>query len=329
MKKIISIIGFFLTVTVFGQTPQEFYNKGTEKANSQDYIGSISEFDSAIKYDVNYTDAYYNRATSKCYIQDYKGAIIDFNKAIELRPDFINAFRNRGAAKLKLNDSKGAIADFDYIIKLEPNNKSVYFMRGQAKLAEGEADGGCEDLFKAKDLGDKRADVYIQKYCNHYSPSKSENKNIESLMIDWPDSEGWRIANQHDNNKEKMIELLRNKESFDNWTEIGTMWVLKNTPLSKKLPIKKTMDLMYKNALEKCPSAKITMLEMDEKADQPWVIYKIECSSTEGTESQVWLNIQGTKELFINLRAVKQATLPLDLQEKWITFFKTAKIVVQ
>jgi tetratricopeptide (TPR) repeat protein len=328
MKKLLTTIAIICSLTAFGQTAQENYDKGNEKVNSQDFAGSIKDFDKAIKLDAKYTDAYYNRATSKMYVKDYKGAISDYNKAIELKPDFLNAFTNRAVAKLKSNDPKGAIQDFDSAIKLDPTNASAYFMRGQVKLQSGDTDAGCGDLGKAKELGDKRADKFIQQYCSNTNSSTTANKTIESLMIDWPDAEGWKVANQQDNSEQKVIELLRNKETFDNWTEIGTMTVYKGINASLKIPITKTMDLMYDSAKKNCPSAKLTMIEKDDKAKYPWIIFKIECDS-KGSESQVWYATQGTDELFVNFRAVKQKTIPADLQDKWVKFFKTAKIVSQ
>ena len=70
------------------------------------------------------------------------------------------------------------------------------------------------------------------------------------------------------------------------------------------------------------------MIEKDENAKYPWIIFKIECPSN-GSESQVWYATQGTDEMFVNFRAVKQKKVPADLQVKWVKFFKTAKIVTQ
>ena len=105
MKKLLTTIAIIGSLTAFGQTAQDNYNKGNEKANAKDYAGSIKDFDKAVKLDPKYTDAYYNRGTSKMYMKDYKGAITDFDKAIELKPDFLNAFTNRGVAKLKLDQT--------------------------------------------------------------------------------------------------------------------------------------------------------------------------------------------------------------------------------
>ena len=307
-----------------GQTAQEHYANGNTKVAAKDFAGSVKDFDKAIKLDPKYIDAYYNRGTSKLHLNDYKGSLKDYDKAIELKPDFLNAYTNRGVVKLKLEDTKGAIKDFDEALKLDPSNSSAYYMRGQVKLQTGNTNDGCYDLSKAKELGDNRAEKYIQQYCK--PQQAAQNKSTESLMLDWPDGEGWKIASRNEDAEQKTIELLKHKETFDNWTEIGTMFVYKNISAAKKIPITKTMDLMYEGAKKICSSPKITMLEKDETANYPWIIFKIECSSST-PEAQVWYAIQGTNELFVNFRGVKQKTVPADLQNKWIKFFKSAKIV--
>ena len=184
MRKLITILALAISATTFGQTAQDAYNKGNEKSNSQDFAGSIKEYDKAIKLDPKYTDAYYNRGSSKMYVKDYKGAVADFDKAIQQKPDFLNAYTNRGVAKLKLNDTKNAIKDFDSAIQLDSKNALAFFMRGQVKLQSGDMDGGCSDLSQAKQLGDDRADKFLNQYCADKN-STTESRPNESLMLDW------------------------------------------------------------------------------------------------------------------------------------------------
>ena len=329
MKKLLIALTILSSISVFSQTAQEYYNNGVIKVNSKDYKGSILDFDKAINADSKFIDAYYNRGTSKLFINDLKGALADFDKSIELKPDFVNAIKNRAVTKLKLNDFNASIKDLDIVINIDLKDASAYFMRGQAKLQSDDTEGGCGDLLKAKELGENRADKFINLYCKEKTNAKPEIKQIESLRIDWPDSEGWKVANEEDNAQEKMIELLRNNETFENWTEIGTMFVYKNIAAKLGIPIKMTMDQLFENAKKNCPSAKLTFIEKNDTTKYQWIIFKVECTSNNGTESQVWHIIQGTDELFSSFRAVKQNPLPADLEKKWVEFFKTARIVIQ
>ena len=325
MKKLLIFIVLIISTSVNAQTAEEYYNSGNEKSGNKNFDGSIADYDNAIRINSKYTDAYFNRGTSKLYLKDYKGAIADFDKTIELKSDFLKAYTNRGIAKLKINDNKGAIQDFDFVLKIEPGNASAYFMRGQVKLQDGDKKGGCFDLSKANELGDNRAQKYLNQYCAGLTSVKSENKQTESLRLDWPDAEGWKVASNQADNERKVIELLRNNETFDNWTEMGTMMTY---PSLNNVPLDAAMNVMFDQAKKSCPSAKLTFIEKDDKTKYPWIIFKIECG-TSTPESQVWQILIGSNETYINFRAVKQKSVPDNLKNKWVSFFKTASIVAQ
>jgi len=190
------------------------------------------------------------------------------------------------------------------------------------KLQLGDTDGACNDLSKVKKLGDDRADKLIKQYCSNKNYFGGGYVPNENFMLDWPDGEGWRVASNQQDKERKVIELLRNKETFENWTEIGTMMVY---PL-KNVHVDAAMKAMFDQAKANCLSAKLTFIEKDDKTKYPWIIFKIECGS-KTPESQVWHIMQGTNEMYVNFRAVKQKTIPDNLKDKWTTFFKTAKIV--
>lgn len=322
MRKLLTILAIAISATTFGQTAQENYNKGNEKSNSQDFAGSIKDYDKAIKLDPKYTDAYYNRGSSKSYLKDYNGAITDFDKAIELRPGFVNAFTNRGVTKLKLNDAKGAIQDFDAAIILDPKNTLAYFMRGQVKLQSGDNDGGCTDIKKAKELGDTRTDKFLNQYCGGATVK-------ESLMLDWPESENWKVGDDQENEQQHVIDLIRSNETIDKWTELGNMTSIKGVT---GVPMDKAMNLMFDQSKQNAPKAKLTFIEKDESTEYPWIIFTIEApgfKNDKTPESQLWYIVQGKQALYTNFRAVKKTTIPPDLKDKWTIFFKTGKIVSQ
>jgi hypothetical protein len=80
------------------------------------------------------------------------------------------------------------------------------------------------------------------------------------------------------------------------------------------------------------PKAVLTFIEKDETAEYPWIIFTIESPSFKNDkkpESQLWYVVQGKSALYTNFRAVKEATVPKELKDKWTAFFKTGKIVNQ
>ena len=61
MRKILTLIMAFITLTTFAQTAKEYLQNGIEKHNQQDFKGAIKDYTKAIKLDKDYVDAYYNR----------------------------------------------------------------------------------------------------------------------------------------------------------------------------------------------------------------------------------------------------------------------------
>ena len=86
MKNLFLIL-VVISLTGFGQTAEDYYNKGISKFNIKDYKGAISDFNKTIILNPNYADAYINRGIAKKMTLDYIGAITDYNKAIQLNPD--------------------------------------------------------------------------------------------------------------------------------------------------------------------------------------------------------------------------------------------------
>jgi len=108
---------------------------------------------------------FYNRGVEKIDLQDYIGAIADFTKIIEIYPKNGDAYHSRGYAKFQLQDSSGAIADFNKVIELNPKNGEAYYLRGLVKIKLGQKDSGCLDLSKAGELGLEEAYKAIRNFC--------------------------------------------------------------------------------------------------------------------------------------------------------------------
>lgn len=146
------------------------------------------------------------------------------------------------------------------------------------------------------------------------------NSQTETLTINWPKEEGWHIADQKENATQKMIELLKGKETFENFSEIGTTYIFRG---SMYVPIENKIEELYQRLKANAPTAKKTIIEKDEKAKYPWIIYKIESP----TESQVWYAIQGKNEIHVSFWATKQKEITTKSQEKWVKIFKSSKII--
>ena len=321
MKKTITFLLLLSSLSILGQKADEYFKSGISKHKNQDFKGAIKEYSKALKADKNYVDAYYNRGTCELMLDDLDAAMNDFNKTLELDPNHVNAYYSRAAVFVSQQKYIEALPDLDKTIELDPETPNALTLRGQIRAQTGNKEGACEDFTLAKENGDPEAESYLSQFCGN------EQQLGESLVLDWPEEENWKIGSNQEDENMAMIELLHADETFDNWTEIGTMMSLKG---AKNVPMDKAMELMYDQSKKNSPKAKLTFIEKNEETKYPWIIFTIEApgfKNDKTPESQLWYIVQGKTALYTNFRAIKKEKIPTELQEKWIRFFKTGKVV--
>jgi tetratricopeptide (TPR) repeat protein len=322
MKILIPIFVLVLASTAFAQSAKEYFQSGLEKHQKQDYSGAISDYSKAIAADKGYHDAYYNRAGCELAMKDYDAAMTDYAKTIELDPKFARVYYSRATAYLSKEKYDEALADLNKAIELDETVPHALTLRGQMRLQSENTKGACEDFTKAKAIGDPQADKFIGKYC-------SDDQHSESVKLNWPEDEHWKIGSEQDNAEQHVVDYIHDNETLQKWTEIGNMTSIKG---ATGVPMDKAMQLMLEESKKNSDDVKLTFIEKDEKAEYPWITFMLEASSfkTDKTpESQLWYVVQGKNALYTNFRAIKQATIPSELKEKWVKFFKTAKVVTK
>jgi tetratricopeptide (TPR) repeat protein len=317
---LLSVILLF-TITVYGQTSNEFLESGIDKHEKQDFKGAIKDYTKAIKKDKKNAEAYYNRGTCELALKDFKTAKKDFDNTLKIDPKFVKAYYSRASVFVSQQKYTEALPDLDKTIALDATLPNALTLRGQIRAQTGNKKGACEDFNQAKEIGDSQADKYLSQFCGN------EQQLGESLSLHWPEEENWKIGSNQENEQMNMVELIHSDETFDNWTEIGTMTSIKG---AKNIPMDKAMHLMFEQTKQNSPKAKLTFIEKDESLEYPWIIFTIESPSfknDKNPESQLWYIVQGKTSLYTNFRAIKKKEIPIDLKEKWIKFFKTGKIV--
>ena len=316
MNRLLTAIAILCSLTAFGQTSQEHLQNGIAKHTQQDFDGAIKDYSKAIKEDKFNKDAYFNRGVCEVALKNFKSAMKDLNKTIELDSTFVKAYYSRATVYVSQEKFVEALPDLDKTIELNRKTPNALTLRGQIRAKTGNKKGACEDFNQALEMGDKQADKYLSQFCEN-----------EALALNWPENENWEVASEQENGDMTMIELIRSHETLENWTEIGSMMSLKGV---RNMPMDKVMDLMYQQSLQNSPKAKLTFIEKDESIEYPWIIFTIEAPNFKNDkkpESQLWYVVQGKTALYTNFRALKQASIPDDLKEKWIAFFKTGEIV--
>ena len=323
MKQLLTILAISICVTTFGQTAKECLQNGITKHNSKDFDGAIKDYSKALKEDGNLRDAFYNRGVCKQALKDNKSAKKDFDKTIEIDSKFAKAYYSR--ASLLVSDGKylESLSDLDKVIEIDPKTPNALTLRGQIRAQTGNKVGACEDFNQAKSIGDTQAAKYLNQFCGN------NQQDGESLSLHWPESENWKVGSNQENDEMAMLELIPSNETFENWTEIGTMISIKG---AKNIPMDKAMEMKFEDLKISSPKAKLTFIEKDENAEHPWIFFTIECpkfKNDKNPESQLWYITQGKTSLYMNFRAIKESSIPENLKNKWIQFFKTATIVNQ
>jgi tetratricopeptide (TPR) repeat protein len=143
-----------------GMNAQEYFNRGMEAFNNEDFDKAIENFAEAYRLDpnlakakMNLSVAYFNRGVSR-FGRDAKGAIEDVSKAIDLNPKDRDARNARGFMYTKMKNYDGIIEDFSVSIDIKPT-ADVYVSRkdGYYGLCKKyRAAGDKDNFFKYADL---------------------------------------------------------------------------------------------------------------------------------------------------------------------------------
>ena len=72
---------------------------------------ALSAYDTAIRLQPDYAEAYNNRGVQRVLCEKFDAAIVDFTEAIRIKPDYVEAYVNRGIAKTGLGRIDEAQSD--------------------------------------------------------------------------------------------------------------------------------------------------------------------------------------------------------------------------
>ncbi|HEY6095726.1 MAG TPA: hypothetical protein VIU93_12315 [Gallionellaceae bacterium] len=161
------------------------------------------------------------------------------------------------------------------------------------------------------------------------STATAASPESEGLLLDWPDAEGWKVAANQENQTTQMIELIRQGETLDNWTQIGSMIWYKGIRVTDIHSIYEKLSDTFKKT---CPDVKLEIQFSEATAEYPRIIFLQECLKTPKDghpEAALFLAIQGKQSLYVAHRAAKLAHLPDNLRKKWVKWLKTGKVVLK
>jgi len=151
----------------------------------------------------------------------------------------------------------------------------------------------------------------------------------ENLKITWPEEYQWKIGSEQEDGQQHMIELIPGKETINKWTIIGTMLSVKG---ATNVSLDMAMNIMYEQAIQNANTPTLTMVERNDTAKHPWILFKIEAASFKNDnnpESQLYYIIVGESSLYSNFVAIKEKNLSKEFVDKWVKVFKQSEFVYQ
>ena len=98
-------------------------------------------------------NAYLNRGNAKFKTNDFLGSIKDYEKSLEINEKSYIALNNIGVSKFKLKKYKSALEDFKKSLKINPRNYSTLYNKSLTHLKLKEIKKACIDLKKSIKLG--------------------------------------------------------------------------------------------------------------------------------------------------------------------------------
>jgi len=174
-----AITFFTEAIRIDPMDPKTYLDRGAAYARSRKNADAIKDFQYVLTLD-SISDqaqaAYYWLGRIADAERDHELAIEYYTKLLQLAPTDFEVYYLRGTAKSNLMDSEGAIEDFDMALKYKPDYMEALANRGVCKINLVPMstkqdkdldclDDPCEDLLKAKAMGDTSVEDMIYLYC--------------------------------------------------------------------------------------------------------------------------------------------------------------------
>ena len=149
----------------------------------------------------------------------------------------------------------------------------------------------------------------------------------EVLKVEWPEEYKMKKALDIEDEKTRFVVFVPENETMDNWTILGSLVSYKKTKVPNVDIIIKSYEETF---LKEEPSAKLTILEKNDRAENIWALFKIEAPSVSkksNLEAQLVYVIQGEDDIHNVFVMIKEKTLSQKFVKKWSKIFKEGKLV--
>jgi tetratricopeptide (TPR) repeat protein len=316
LKAFIIVFIYLVTVPLFSQTAQDFFDSGYEKQMKMNIIGAVEDYSAAIDADPDFIIAYFNRGLCLLSKDNFDDAIEDFEDIIEIDPNHKESYYQLSVISIKIQEYDDAREYIDKAISLDSKLPNALTLRGQLKVASGDLEGACEDFAMGVQNNDQGANNLQSKYCSE------ENLKTETFSLDWTGYEDWKLGDKQKSEHSYVYDYIKEDEEIEHWTELINS---NSTPLSQKIPMYYLINLMKEQVTSKSETSEFEVLEVDSLSENIWVIFTIENNTSPEfptPESQLWYIIQGKKGVYLNFWTNRKDSISDEEIEEWSAFFK-------
>jgi len=154
---------------------KEYLEIGNVFAGQDDYERALENYNSAIRLDQNFVDAFYYRSIAYIIQSDLDHAIEDLNHVINHRPDVPNYYFTRAKLYIDKKNYTCVIDDCTKAIELNPNCVTdYYYYRGIAYKNIGDNDRAIEDFSFVIRLDPNPVEALKQRSCIYAEIGKDD-----------------------------------------------------------------------------------------------------------------------------------------------------------
>lgn len=141
------------------------------KASTLDslYLLAIKDFDHALKYKSDNTDAWIGRANTYSTLNKFDLALPDYNRYIELDPENAKAYLWRGIALSNLLRYNESLTDFNKCLEMTPNNDNAFYWRGITYYKLNDFKASVKDLTASLELNPQQSEPYSWRGLAYYN----------------------------------------------------------------------------------------------------------------------------------------------------------------
>jgi len=110
---------------------------------------------------------FYNLANEQVKLAAPRRALALYDSAIKYNPEYSKAYNNRGIIlAIRFNDNSAAIADFNKALELDPGLNEAWLCRGTSWFFLHNMEAACRDWDQARKLGNLQAIRLLERHCH-------------------------------------------------------------------------------------------------------------------------------------------------------------------